>query len=149
MLFPIHIATRGRCDGEYGIATRGYVICPDIVPRFPSDADVRPEFVIGEVRELGLRAELHRSVELTGLVAEKADFEATIAEVMELFGDVDSPELQARVRALSLSGAIDPRRLAAAIRDHDVLAEVRELGLEGILRLLDLLGATSDEPPHC
>lgn len=67
MLLPIHIATRGRLDGEYGIATRGYIICPDIVPRFPSRGEVRPLDLFGDVRELDFEGIL-RALELLGEV---------------------------------------------------------------------------------
>ena len=39
---PLHIATRGRLGGQYGIATRGYLVLPDIVPRVPASAEMAP-----------------------------------------------------------------------------------------------------------
>jgi hypothetical protein len=39
---PFHIATRGRRGGQYGVATRGYVVLPDIVPRVPAGAEMAP-----------------------------------------------------------------------------------------------------------
>lgn len=59
MLQAIHIATRGRLDGEYGIATRGFIICPDIVVRFPSIAEITlDEALMVTIKELGLEATL-------------------------------------------------------------------------------------------
>ena len=35
---PVHLFTMGWFGGEYGISTRGLLVCPDIVPRFPAIA---------------------------------------------------------------------------------------------------------------
>lgn len=65
-IYPQHIATRGRLDGEYGIATRGYIICPDLVSRFPVFGEVGQAQLFGLVDEHVLEAQLHGA----GLTAE-------------------------------------------------------------------------------
>lgn len=67
---PWHIATRGRFDGEYGIATRGYVICPSLVSRLPVDGGVIPEKLFGVITEDELEAIL-RDVGWLGLVEQE------------------------------------------------------------------------------
>ena len=63
LLRPIHIATRGKLDGEYGIATRGYIILPDIVFRIPSvamvgEASFVPVALVSSVSSLEFEAKI-------------------------------------------------------------------------------------------
>jgi hypothetical protein len=150
VLSPLHIATRGRLDGQYGIATRGLVVCPDIVPRFPVDALLRPEFVVGEVRELELDAVL-RSMELHGDVVPEPDLVAALRS-LDLIGELAGNELPAgsdvALEGL-LVGLVRELGLHGAIRSLDLLAGVSERDIEGILGILELIGDVKDEPPHC
>ncbi len=148
MLQPIHIATRGRLAGEYAIATRGLLVCPDIVPHFPVDGVLGTRGLVGAVRELELGATL-RSLELEGQMAARPDLVAVLRS-LDILGEVSEvdelEELEARE---FLVGLVRELGLHGEIRSLDTLGEVSDQGIEGILRALELLGDTSDEPPHC
>jgi hypothetical protein len=154
VLFPLHIATRGRLDGEYGIATRGYVICPDIVPRFPQDAVVGTDGFFARVTEQDLSALLRDFPKLT--------FEATAVGdglyVCQLDGE--KSELEAAVTALDLEGsvrsvgemvaAVDGEQLDAdTFSDRDIGDVSEEDDTATVVDLGDLVGGVEDEPPHC
>ena len=51
---PQHIATLGHLDGQYGVATLGYFILPNIVARFPARALVRDLDLVGKTTDLNL-----------------------------------------------------------------------------------------------
>lgn len=154
MLFPMHIATRGRLDGEYGIATRGLIICPDIVPRFPSAAETVEEGWFAVVNEADLTALLRDWPKLT--------FEATALEGGLLLCTVDGErhELQAAVEALDLRATVreleatigdaqEPGLQGTVTSDRDI-GDVTEEDERATVAEADVLvGDAEDEPPHC
>jgi hypothetical protein len=67
---PQHIATLGHLDGQYGIGTIGYLILPDIVPRFAARALVHELDLVGETTSLNLTGSIgdDMSQTLVGLI---------------------------------------------------------------------------------
>lgn len=139
--YPLHIATRGLLGGQYGVATRGYLVLPDIVSRFPSDAVISQEGYVAYVREapewyaqvveVGLVVEL-KSFDLEGalssiayeaMVASQVEFQAIVAEMGEI-GFVQASEVSAQVAE---SGSI------ATVGDDTKVAIVNEGGAMGMI----------------
>lgn len=89
---PLQIATRGTLDGQYGVATRGFFILPDIVPRFPAQALVGDLSLVGQAAELDFTAALGSLPRLTFL-AVADDSLRLVAEV----GDDKARTLVAKV----------------------------------------------------
>lgn len=91
---PQHIVTRGRFDGQYGIATRGILICPDIVPRFPAKALVADLDLIGRMSELDPGATVGNFEPATfiALVDGRLQLVAEVGEDEELIGLVNEDE---------------------------------------------------------
>lgn len=58
LIQPWHIATRGRFDGEYGIATRGLVVLPPIVSKLPVAGQALPDQLLGRIADNDLEAVL-------------------------------------------------------------------------------------------
>jgi len=94
LIQPLHIATRGRLDGEYGIATRGYIVLPDIVPAFPSGGYVEDGWVIGIIDDLDLEAvvEEHAVFSLQAAVYEDAELDALVAADSDLVAVVEDED---------------------------------------------------------
>lgn len=142
----MHIATRGRLDGEYGIATRGYVICPDIVARFPELAEISSRAPLGLVLPGSLQAEI---------VAQHAQ---AILGQPEISANLDLPRLAVELVEHGLGAELAASRFLAVVLSEDLAAELRaeigvgevgEDGLQGMLALEVLVGVVDDEPPHC
>ena len=150
----MHIATRGLLDGEYGKVTRGYIICPDIVPRFPQDADIvvedgswatvsqrdmeatladYPRLTFeGAVRQLLLEAKVNGDVyEETATVAD-IGLEAAVFAVEDVVGEaVES----------GLGGEVGADRDIGDVTDEDARATVAQVD--------ELVGEAEDGPPYC
>jgi hypothetical protein len=141
--YPLHIATRGLLDGQYGVATRGYLVLPDIVSRFPSDAVIYQEGHLAYVKELpewyaqvveyGLTVELKPIFDLEGIlnfvayeavVAAQQEFQAIVAETAGGVGAVKETEISAQVAG---SGSI------ATVDDDTKTATVQEGGDVGVV----------------
>ncbi len=153
-LFPLHIATRGLLDGEYGKATRGYIICPDIVPRFPQDADVDSDGSWAVVAQLDLEAILADYPRLT--------FEAALGDALDLVVTVDGERydasalvtdvgLMAEVLAMEdvVGEAVEPGFTGEISADRDI-GDVTEEDEAAVVAEIDgLVGDADDGPPHC
>ena len=102
-IYPHHIATRGRFDGEYGIATRGYIVCPDLVSRFPVFGEVHQSRLFATVDEFVLEA-LLRDAGLYSELWDLGDMDAILGLSRVLTASVsdEGDELSARV-----GGALD------------------------------------------
>ena len=160
---PLHIATRGRLDGEYGIATRGYIICPDIVPRFPFDAEIadldinqllgisdpdRLEAFVEDHPDLTLFAKINGPSRRYALVAKVEDAEAfTLEALVE-----DAPfELEAEVSVVEADqlGTVEEVDLGAAVVSGDDIGLVTEEDDKASVDQADLVATVDDEPPRC
>lgn len=146
---PLHIVTRGRLDGQYGIATRGYLICPDIVPRFPADADlfveldlkgvVEPERLYAQftdhdsyasLKTIEMEAQL-RMIEGMLASAKNWDMVASVELVEVTLGSVTSSEVDPELVVVGDIGAVTGEDAESAVEIHDPLGEV-----------------DGEEPPH-
>lgn len=85
---PWHIATRGRFDGEYGIATRGYVVCPALVARIPTQADVIDARLFGVVTPEELEAVLREFGWVGELDLDRFGLDAAWQVTSRLYGEV-------------------------------------------------------------
>lgn len=146
MLFPLHIATRGRLDGEYGIATRGYVICPDIVPRFPGLAEVRPRVPVGALELEGLRAEMLSDRAAAILVEAKLDIDL---ELPRASAEVASVALGAELEMIVALAVVDEELVAADLEADIRVGDMADDDLRGILAGEALVGDSTDGPPRC
>lgn len=156
LIQPLHIATRGRLDGQYGIATRGYIVLPDIVPRYPSTAEVDQVGwlpVPGSVEELGFEAKvedhgvftLQATVEeMPGLEARAEaedaffaeatgiDWDASVAELEQFLGEASETGYDGSVSHEGDIGAVDDADHDATIDDERLIGDIDE-----------------EEPPGC
>lgn len=150
---PAHIATRGRLGGQYAIATRGYLVRPDIVPRFPADADLFvEEGDLGAVEPMRLRGELFDHDPLFADLDFDTNQRGFLSEdqVRTLLATIESLDPGATVW-------LEDVRFGEAV----VLDDEAELVLEGdigsateddegaTLDLDDPVGETEDDPPSC
>lgn len=157
LIQPLHIATRGRLDGQYGIATRGYIVLPDIVPRYPSTAEVdRVGWlpVPGTVEETGFEAKvedhgvftLQATVEeIPGLEA-RADGEtetllATIGELDWEATATSSDDVVGEAGETGYDGSVVPEADLGSVDDNDSGASISDDGLIGDI--------DEEEPPGC
>lgn len=90
---PWHIATRGRFGAEYGIATRGYIVCPPLVARMPVSADVIPEKLFGVITEEELEAVLRDCGWVGELDLAKFGLDAAWQATSTLFGEITGENL--------------------------------------------------------
>ena len=145
----MHIATRGRLDGEYGIATRGYLICPDIVPRYPDRGLVSPLERLAELKRLrGWSAEVaehpgwhafQRELEWSGSVGQPVVMSASMLE----------SDLAARAEAMSVGVELEDDAMRGRV-EADRRTGVMSTGdAEGMLEGGGLLGDVQDDVPHC
>ena len=93
---PLHLATLGMLDGQIGMATLGYIVGPDIVPRFPAEGTIRAD-------------------ELIAVVSEHGDLIAQL-EACEWVGVVDSP--------LDLDGIVQSLAWRAAVQEDDLGGDI-------------------------
>ena len=158
LIQPLHIATRGRLDGEYGIATRGFIVLPDIVPRFPNRAEVD---VVGwlplpgaiEELEYTARVEEHERFTLVALAVDGPQMEARVEELAEpiavLFADFDPVAVVEEIQGQVLGDVGEPGytselgtdQAVGVLDDGDSTGAVEESGLVGV--------TDEDEPPGC
>lgn len=94
---PLHLATLGLFDNQIGMATLGYIVGPQIVPRFPSEGVVRAD-------------------ELIAVVSEQGDLIAQL-EACEWLGVVDSP--------LDFQGIVESLVWRAAVQEEDLGGDIR------------------------
>jgi hypothetical protein len=78
---PFHIATKGRWGGVYGIATRGYLVLPDIVPRFPAEGAIEVEDLVALVREEVLQAAI-QAIDWSAVAKSGFDVEGLIQDIV-------------------------------------------------------------------
>ena len=148
MLSAIHIATRGRLDGEYGLATRGYIICPDIVPRFPDFGEVRPDEHVGLLVPDLLEGEVvdnqgwFATTSDEGLTASlaPAGLVAIVVAVDELDGDLEEPELVLELVLDDMLGSLEDERLTGVMGAD---------GFEGMIDEDGVSAVVEDDVPHC
>lgn len=156
LIQPLHIATRGLLDGQYGVVTRGYIVLPDIVSRFPSDADVglvgwlpvpgvveeilyearvsdHPVFTLeATVDDHGaLLASVVEHPESVALVTEVPDLVAAVVEIERSFGEVQEPGFLAELAAAGSVGEVVENESSGAVEGGR------------------LVGVVEDEPPGC
>jgi len=93
---PLHLATLGMLDNEIGMATLGYIVGPQIVPRFPAEGVIRAD-------------------ELIAIVSEQGDLIAHL-EACEWLGVVDSP--------LDLDGIVESLAWRAAVQEDDLGGDI-------------------------
>lgn len=93
---PKHLATLGLLDSQIGMATLGYIVGPEIVPRFPSDGVIRAD-------------------ELIAVVSEHGDLIAQL-EACEWRGVVDSP--------LDMDGIVESLAWRAAVQEDDLGGDI-------------------------
>ena len=150
---PIHIATRGHLDGQYGIATRGYLVLPDWVPRFPSDAIVTDErHLFGVVAEADQWASLEVLLEPTGVVAEIVDFTGLFSNgslTAAVDGDILGLEAMLDDPGDLFMDLYDDGGPEAILDEDDLQAEVQDGGLAGELEEAadDVLTAEVEQRP--
>ena len=150
-IHPFHIATRGRFDGEYGIATRGYVVCPDLVSRFPAFgevdaarlfANVTQEELEAWLADAGLTAELQAIGDQDAILGLSRVLTASVSD--EGFG------LTARVD-MALDGLVAtvtcPDESSAALAADGMLGDVSQGGGEAIVSDADGPTAVVEERP--
>jgi hypothetical protein len=154
VLYPIHIATRGRLDGEWGIATRGYIICPDIVPRFPEKSETTEDGDWAVLTAQDYSALLRDFPKLT--------FEATLLGTGDYAVRVDGTihDWDAEVTPLDYSalvmalgeevGAADEDDLdGSTVTSRDIGAVTEEDETATVVEVDDVVGDADDVPPHC
>ena len=149
---PFHIATRGRWGGAYGIATRGYLVLPDIVPRFPAEGVIEAEGLVALFTEESLQVTLQefdwsaitRSViDIDGLVEDIAwramleaqDMEGKLAGDKPFQGEVEQEaDPWAEVTEEEPVAEVEDADQSAQVEDSDQVAEVVEKPGEGRCR---------------
>lgn len=92
---PFHLSTRGRWGGAYGIATRGYLVLPDVVPRFPAEGVLEPEKLVGLLTEEELEATL-----------QSLDWSAVAESGFDVNGFVEGLAWRAAMAAQDIDGAL-------------------------------------------
>jgi len=132
---PIHIATRGLLGGAYGIATRGYLVLPDVVPRFPSDAVVQYDELLGFITEEDLHAYLQQ-MDLAAVLKAPLDIEGIIRDLAWMAMMKEQDELGGEVADKPLTAEVEPEGdhvgevtdgdPVAEVEDGDAAAEVKE-----------------------
>lgn len=148
MLSPIHIATRGRLDGEYGIATRGYLILPEIVPRFPDLADVDSIDSIGDLSEMRLEVEVKPRSDWFAIVRDLGQdaflrdlgMEASVVSDDDLDGDLEAAGLVSDVVSDDREAELDEAALVGVVGEDE---------REGMIDEQDVIADIEDSAPHC
>lgn len=145
---PEHLATLGMFDGPLGMATLGFIIGPDIVPRFPAEGMLEAEKLFGFVDEEALYA-LVEGVGVSMAAVEEQDLAGIFAQ-QTLTGAVDASQggLEAMVDGNRASAEVveDDEMFGALVTEADFVAELAECDLEGIIDD-DELTASIEEAP--
>lgn len=157
MLFPVHIATRGRLDGEYGIATRGLLICPDIVPRYPSDSAVSDDDLVASISDADLLRVMvseHPSSVFEGFMVSEHDFSAQLdLHGMDFEAVTVDLDMGARIEVIegeAMVGVSEQSDPSGAVSEDQHVASVSEEDVQGGIDEEDeLVAPVEDEPPHC
>ena len=105
---PFHIATRGRRGGQYGVATRGYIVLPDIVPRVPASADMAPADLWGRAESSPYGA---------GWIAEPI-----------IQGNVSGLDYDGFLRQFVWEAVLQSREQAATVQASSMVAKVESEG---------------------
>lgn len=152
---PEHLATLGMFDGQLGMATLGFIVEPDISPRFPFEVVVKGDKLLAFVEESGL----------CGIVEAEGDLGGAVeGDILDIFGIFIPNGLLTAVvdgERFDLEGAVvdgdmllewreDRNELEAAVADGDELeAEVAEVDLEALVETVDdeFDGAEVEERP--
>jgi len=132
---PLHIATRGHLDGVYGIATRGYLVLPDLVSRLPD---------YGLFTEIeGWRAFV-READSIGEVLDPWAMSGFVKVGDELLGELSNGWGVGEVTEVDWSGEVGDESVYSGkvdvgadlvvevvdVASQEVVAEVVEVGLE-------------------
>jgi len=134
---PEHLATLGMFDGQLGMATLGFIVEPDITPRFPAEGALEVEHWRGFVDE----ETLHALVE--GISAEVATVEA-----QDLSGFLAPQTLTGAVQTTQdgLEAMVSSDRETATVtEDEDHAALVSELDFAAELAECDLEALINDD----
>ena len=146
---PMHIATRGILDGEYGKATRGYIIAPDITIRWPSIADIessRDYYAV--VREANWEATILTKGLLAGL--DKKGLKAGLSSVRELMARMHDASWQASIQSVNMVALVYDAAHTATLENEDLTSVSSPGGeLGSILVQNDIVGSADDGDPQC
>lgn len=149
---PFHVATRGRFDGQYGVATRGLIVCPDIVPRYAQEAIVESsDEPVAVVEPETYYAEIVQ-MDLLGKVTEESPtFKATVVELVpDLVATVDdATEMEAQVFDNEELGVVVDDGSSADVEESGTIGHVVDDDAEANVEDVGFVGSVEDEPPHC
>lgn len=142
-------------DGQLGMATLGFIVEPDISPRFPFEAAVEGDKLLAFVEESGLWGLVEAEGDIRGVV------QGDIFDIFGMFTPNGSLTVVVDGERFDLEGTVvdgdmllelreDMNELKAAVADGDELeAEVAEMDLEALVETVDdeLDGAEVEERP--
>ena len=115
---PFHIATKGRWGGAYGIATRGYLVLPDVVPRFPAESFLESEKLVGLLTEEELEATL-----------QSLDWSAVAKSGFDIESFIESLAWRAAMEAQDIGGALaSDMPFGGEVEQTDPWAEISSEG---------------------
>ena len=133
---PFHIATRGYLGGAYGIATRGYLVLPDVISKFPAIGTVQYDGLTGTVYD-DFWAAMVQSSEIRAFLESSSDIEASLRFIF-MNAKVD-PVVWGKGEVVSLNKAfvgevesilfevdIDDAGLCVELHESDDQAEVQQ-----------------------
>lgn len=141
---PFHLSTRGRLGGAYGIATRGYLVLPDIVPRFPAVGTVEAEALVGRFTEEAIEATL-QTVDWIAVAKPGFDIEGLIEDITWR-AMMEAQDMEGRLASdKPFEGEVEQETdpwaevteeepsVVAEVEDTDQAAEVEECSEEAVL----------------
>lgn len=152
--YPFHISTRGRWGGEYGVATRGYLVLPPIVSRFPAEGivqegsflsalvDEQGEWIADTILPSDWRGVVDARFDLEGLLGSVV-YRAVVDEYGELVATIMmSEEMSAVIDEIEQSADIVSSGIVGGVETEDDAATVQEMAS---------LGVVTDKPGegHC
>ena len=149
MLMPMHIATRGLLDGEYGKATRGYIIAPDLTVRWPSIAGIESTSdYYAVVREINWEARIYTKGLLAGL--DHRSLEAGLSSVRELMARMHNASWGASIKSANMVAMVSSATYSVSV-DSGRLTDVSKTEGESgaILVQNGLVGSSDDGDPQC
>lgn len=137
---PFHLATRGYFGNEYGIATRGYLVFPPIVPRFPSEGVVVEDRLGGWVEERDLFAFIQQDAALLA---------ALQPSIFDLEGILGPLAYQALVeeRGELLGVIVQSDQLMALVEAQDALGTAQEDGRLGVVESAENVSSVAEAMP--
>jgi len=149
---PLHLATLGMLDNQIGMATLGYVVLPEVVPRFPAEGIVEADGLIATFTEESLEATLQgidwsavatAALDVEGLLEsvswrvmlEAQDMEGKLSDDKPLQGEVEQEEDPwAEIAEDDTVAEVEDTDQVAEVEDADQVAEVVEKPGEGRCR---------------